>query len=514
MESASNQVCMKRNLSDLRQDERRRSERRVNQASEAAQLGTLEWNIDRNEFWITGRGRELYGFSPKERIDFNRFLTALHPEDCDAVRDALTRSRDEVDGNYEQEYRVVLPNGRVRWIATRGQIGTSTDNNATLLRSISFDITERKQTEECFRLVVESTPNGMAMLNSDGRISLINSRMEKDFGYSRKELIGQSIEMLIHGFLRMVEVVDSDGGFVDVSADIVEKKREVIGLRKDGSEIPLEISLSSIPSLDGEVLAMITDISARKRTERELERQRNELAHLSRMAVLSELSGSLAHELNQPLAAILSNAQAGLRLLAHENPSLDEVRDILADIANDDRRAGEVIQGLHLLLKNGELRYEPFSMNDVVQSIARLVHSELLNAGVDLQTTLALDLPMVNGDRVQLQQVLLNLVVNGCEAMASITQKKRQVSVTTELRNDDCILVCVTDRGRGIPANDLERVFEPFFTTKADGLGLGLAVCRRIIAAHGGRLWAANNDEGGASFNFTVAADSGDAIER
>ena len=255
-----------------------------------------------------------------------------------------------------------------------------------------------------------------------------------------------------------------------------------------------------------EPLEMITDITAHKQTERELERQRNELAHLSRIAMLSELSGSLAHELNQPLTAILSNAQAGLRLLALDNSNLDEVRDILTDIVNDDRRAGEVIQGLHLLLKNGQLRYEPFDLNEVMQSILRLMHSELLNSGVSLTTELAPNLPMVHGDRVQLQQVMLNLVVNGCEAMASAAREERQIVVSTELAADDCIQVCVTDRGLGIPLGNLERVFEPFFTTKADGLGLGLAVCRKIICAHGGRLWAKNNTEQGASFCFTVHA--------
>ena len=255
-----------------------------------------------------------------------------------------------------------------------------------------------------------------------------------------------------------------------------------------------------------------SDVTARKQAEAELGRMRNELAHFSRVTMLSELSGSLAHELNQPLTAILSNAQAALRFLARDNPDLDEVREILQDIVKDDKRAGEVIQGLRLLLKKGEMRREPLDMNEVVRDVLRLVHSDMLNSGVGLTTEFAPALPRVDGDRVQLQQVILNLVVNGCDAMAGAAAADRKLLVTTESAAADCILVCVADHGRGIPAEDLERVFDPFFTTKTQGLGLGLAVCRTIISAHGGRLWAKSGDGGGASFCFTLPAHSSDTV--
>jgi PAS domain S-box-containing protein len=249
------------------------------------------------------------------------------------------------------------------------------------------------------------------------------------------------------------------------------------------------------------------DITERRRAELEIGQQRNELAHLSRVTMLGELSGSLAHELNQPLTAILSNAQAAQRLLARCEVDLDEVREILNDIVSDDKRAGEVIHGLRVLLKQGESRHQPLDLNDVVRDVIRLVRSDLLNHAVILTTELAPALPPVVGDRVQLQQVLLNLVVNGYEAMTEVVGTDRKLIVRTGLTDDGRVCVSVTDRGHGIPPEDLERVFEPFFTTKTQGLGLGLAVCRTIISAQGGRLWAANNNGAhGATIQFSLPA--------
>jgi C4-dicarboxylate-specific signal transduction histidine kinase len=208
--------------------------------------------------------------------------------------------------------------------------------------------------------------------------------------------------------------------------------------------------------------------------------------------------------LNQPLTAILSNAQAAQRFLNRDVVDLDEVREILQDIVNDDKRAGEVIHGLRQLLKKGEVQYQPVDLNELVQDVLKLVRSDLLNAGISMNTELAPLLPVVSGDRVQLQQVLINLVVNGCDAMTSAVAAERQLVVRTAPDEGGGVQVTVVDNGRGIRPENMERVFEPFFTTKTQGLGLGLAVCRTIIVSRGGRLWAENNATRGASFRFTV----------
>jgi PAS domain S-box-containing protein len=260
---------------------------------------------------------------------------------------------------------------------------------------------------------------------------------------------------------------------------------------------------------DGTFLGYIgscIDITERREAELDAARQRNELARLSRVAVLGELSGALAHELNQPLAAILSNVQAAQRILARDPPDLAEVRTILRDVVEDDLRAREVISRLRVLMEKGEVRQRPVDLNQVVLDVLRLVNSDLLLQGVAAHTDLAPALPAVSGDIVQIQQVLLNLILNGCHAMGNGHTGERKLALCTAEADGDGVRVSVSDAGAGIPPTDMDRIFEPFFTTHAGGVGLGLAVCRSIIGAHGGKLWASNNEEGGASFHFTLPA--------
>ena len=228
--------------------------------------------------------------------------------------------------------------------------------------------------------------------------------------------------------------------------------------------------------------------------------------------MLGELSGSLAHELNQPLTAILSNAQAGQRFLAHDNPDLNEIREILKDIVEEDKRAGEVIRRLRLLLKKGEVEQQLLDPNEVVREILKLVRSDLMNQEVAVLTELAPGLPPVKGDRVQLQQVLLNLVVNGCDAMSKNPARERQLVIFTRLKPGEGVRISVADRGVGFAPDHHDKVFEPFYTTKSHGLGLGLSVCRTIVKAHGGRLWATNNAGPGATFHFTLPVENGRVI--
>ena len=236
------------------------------------------------------------------------------------------------------------------------------------------------------------------------------------------------------------------------------------------------------------------------RAELEIARQRNQLAHLSRVTMLGELSGSIAHEVSQPLTAILSNAQAAQMLLSQSEPDLKEVRDILRDIVNDDQRAGEIIRRLRLLLKRGEVQFQPLSVNELVQEVLKLLRGDLIDRGVTVHAELAANLPTLQGDRVELQQVLINLVANACDAMADMPGEARVLTIRTRLDGDGFVLISVCDAGPGIAEGKLEQVFEPFFTSKANGMGLGLSVCRTIINAHEGKLWAEHNSGRGATF--------------
>jgi len=244
----------------------------------------------------------------------------------------------------------------------------------------------------------------------------------------------------------------------------------------------------------------------RKHAEAELDRQRSELARLSRVATLAALSGSLAHELNQPLTSILCNAEAAQEYLKADPPDLDEVRSILREIADDDRRAGEVMRRLRILFDNPDMRQRPVDINETVRDTLVLAHDDLEKQKVRVETELGPNLPLVSGNQVQLQQVLLNLLSNACDAMANLSPSDRRLTVCTEVDNGCGVKISVADFGCGISQEQMQRIFQPFFTTKEKGMGLGLAVCRSIVSAHGGKLWAVNEPQHGTRFNILLPA--------
>ena len=251
---------------------------------------------------------------------------------------------------------------------------------------------------------------------------------------------------------------------------------------------------------------LFLDITDRKAAETEAELQRQEVNHLMRVSVLGELSGAIAHEVNQPLTAILSNAQAALYLLGRDSPNLAEVRDALQDIVQEDNRAGDVIHRLRGLLKKGESRSEPVDLNELVDSTTALLRSEMIDRRVTVETELAAVLPTVFGDSVQLQQVLLNLIINAMDAMASTPVEQRRVNICTRETQTGTIEVLVKDHGPGIKPANGKQVFEPFYTTKDHGLGLGLTICSTIIHKHEGTLNLKNDDAGGAIAEFSLPA--------
>lgn len=246
------------------------------------------------------------------------------------------------------------------------------------------------------------------------------------------------------------------------------------------------------------------DITRRKLAELEVHTQRHEVAHLLRTASLGELSSALAHELRQPLTAILSNAQAAQRFLARDDLRLHVVREILSDIVADDKRAADVIDRLHVLMKKGEFQPQPLAANELIRDVIRLMHHELMGRSVRVVTDLTPGLPPMRGDRVQLQQVLINLILNAEDAMSHPIKDDRTLTLRSDRMGESEIRISVADTGPGIPPGGEERIFESYYTTKPQGLGLGLSLGRSILIEHGGRLWAENSPSGGAVFHFTV----------
>jgi two-component system sensor kinase FixL len=364
------------------------SEKRLNLAADSANLGMWEWDMVHDEIWITDKGRAMFGFDSLEKLNFDGFRSRVHPEDRALVLQAVENAL-QTGAEYRSEYRVLLPDGQVRWIAGRGHVEFNDAGKPARMRGASLDITKRKQAE-----------------------------------------------------------------------------------------------------LD----------AARHRTE---------MAHLSRVTTVGELSGSLAHELNRPLGAILSNAQAAQRMLANGGIDVAEFREILDDIVSENKHAAEVIRRLRLWLQKGEVQQHSLRINKVVRDVLKLIRTDLISQNVSVDTELARNLPTITGDPVQLQQVLVNLVVNACDEVADCDTPDRRLRIRTGLENGGgAVIVSVTDRGGGIQEKEVEQMFEPFFTTKAKGMGLGLSVCRTIIAAHRGKLWATNNPERGATFHFTLPKDA------
>ena len=252
---------------------------------------------------------------------------------------------------------------------------------------------------------------------------------------------------------------------------------------------------------DGDkILSIVRDITDHKRAELDAAAQRRDLAHLGRVAVLGELTGALAHELSQPLTGVLSNAQAARRLLDRHPPDVTELRAALDDIIKDTKRAGAVIDRLRALLRKDGIALQPVDMNDVVREVVDLAHSEVVSRRISVTSALAPEIPPVLGDRAQLQQVVLNLVMNACDAMGGMQAAQRQLALATKQEDDGFVQLVVSDRGVGIPRGQLERVFEPFVTFRRQGLGLGLAISRSIVRAHRGSITAENNIDGGATF--------------
>jgi C4-dicarboxylate-specific signal transduction histidine kinase len=247
----------------------------------------------------------------------------------------------------------------------------------------------------------------------------------------------------------------------------------------------------------------LVDVTDRKIAQIDAEQQRQQIIHLTRVAVLGELSGALAHELKQPLTAILTNAQIARRLILRSPPDLAEVQEILSDIVEDDHRAAVVLDKLRGMIRKQQPDYGEIVLSQVVDDVLTLVHSDLVERRVLVATRLPTDLPAARGDRVQMQQVLINLIQNACDAMTDAGAEHRIV-LAAEQNGDDKVTVTVADSGGGLPAELNGSLFEPFITTKPQGLGLGLAICQSILAAHGGEIWCANNPGGGAIFGFSL----------
>lgn len=355
--------------------------------------------------------------------------------------------------------------------------------------------------DERFGATLDLLPLTILVADPQGKTLFANTAAEKLFGYSREELIGVAAGELVPAWQLNVSGADSACADLALGGAEPDGHRDLVARRRDGTEFPAEVTINPV-SRESETCTLTIVID---RTERyELLRNRQQLAHLTRVSTLGELAGSLAHELNQPLTAILSNAQAAQRFLATEPVNLGEVREILHDLVDDTHRASEVIRKIRAFVKKGDLEATPLSVASVIRDVALLVHSDAIVRGIRMRAAVTPELPPVHGDKVQLQQVVLNLLLNAFDALESRPPLDREVAIAATLGDDDTIRVSVRDSGTGLPGKTFDKLFLPFFTSKRDGLGLGLSISRSIVEMHGGRIWAQNNEDHGATFYFTL----------
>jgi len=359
--------------------------------------------------------------------------------------------------------------------------------------------------------IVEHSEEAIIRTELAGNIVTWNRGAERLFGFTAREAVGQSVELIIPAGLRPEERSLTE----QIRRGEPVRLHDTIRLRKNGSPVQVSLTLSPIRDEGGKVVGtskICRDITSRKRAEAELERQRAELAHFARVSTVGQLTMALAHELNQPLGAILRNAEAAEILLRREPPDLEETRAILADIRKDDQRAGAVIDRLRGLLKPGSSQSLPVEVGALIQETVALVWHDAVSRQVKLTADLAPQLPPVRGDRVQLQQVLLNLVLNGMDAMSEVPAASRSLVLRAGIVEGNQVEVVVTDCGAGFPEAVLAHAFEPFVTTKPKGLGMGLAISKTIIEAHGGTIRLQNNAGAGAAVTITLPAEKAGCI--
>jgi two-component system sensor kinase FixL len=368
---------------------------------------------------------------------------------------------------------------------------------------------EPANVENHFHEMLTSLPVAILTLNERGLMVMVNPRAARLFRYGSDELIGKPVELVIHGLRFSTNVVDPPDAFESQRPCTMTLPNEYSANRKDGTEFHVDVEFKAFYAGDENMtLAFISD-----RTDRyELDRSQQELVHLSRVSAMGQLVASLAHELNQPLTAILSNTHAAQRFMAGYHVDLVEVREILDDIVRDTYRAGEVIRRIRSGVRKSDPEVAPLYLPGLIRDVVLLVRNDAIVRGVRIALDVDNSLPPVQGDRVQLQQVLLNLLLNSFDAITQAPAIDRVVTVTLTTADTDMACISVRDCGHGLTTEKLDQIFKPFYTSKPHGLGLGLAISRSIIDMHHGRLWAENNIDRGATFFITLP--TGDATER
>ena len=485
---------------------------------EGSGIGTWDLDLSTQGLLWSNTARKLFGISSELPVTYDLFLSLLEPQDRERTEQAIKRSV-ETGCSFDVQYRVDGQSRPRQWVRACGSVVRDEQGIPRHLSGIVIDIEDQKQVEEALRTreghlrsILETIPDAMIVIDGHGIMQFFSSAAERQFGYSEREAIGQNVRMLMpnpdrarhDGYLARYRSTDE--------RHIIGIGRIVTGQRKDGTTFPMHLSIGEMQS-GGEpyFTGFVRDLTEHQQTQARLQELQSELVHVSRLSAMGEMASALAHELNQPLAAISNYMKGSRRLLATSlDPNRSKIEGAMDRAAEQALRAGQIIWRLRDFVSRGESEKRVESLSKLVEEAGALGLAGAREQGVQLRFNLDPEYDLVLVDRVQIQQVLVNLFRNALEAMMHSPQ--RELIASNAKVADDMIEVAVFDTGAGIEDSVMSNLFQTFFTTKETGMGVGLSISRSIIEAHGGRMWAETNRSGGATFRFTLPAATSESL--
>jgi two-component system, LuxR family, sensor kinase FixL len=485
---------------------------------EGSGIGVWDLDLSTHRLLWSNAARALFGVPIDLPLTYELFLSLLDVEERERTQRAVARCV-ETGCGFDVEYRVNSQSQTGQWVRARGSVIKDDHGAPSYLSGILIDIDDQKRIEEALRTreshlrsILETIPDAMIVIDGNGIMQFFSSAAERQFGYTAREAIGQNVSILMpnpdrsrhDGYLARYR---STG-----ERHIIGIGRIVTGQRKDGATFPMHLSIGEMQSGGAPYFTgFVHDLTEHQQTQARLQELQSELVHVSRLSAMGEMASALAHELNQPLAAISNYMKGSRRLLAgNSDPNISKIENALDRAAEQAIRAGQIIRRLRDFVARGESEKRVEKISKLIEEAGALGLTGAREQGVQLRFNLDPRHDLVLVDRVQIQQVLVNLFRNALEAMAH--SSRRELVASNASVADDMIEIAVSDTGSGFGDDVLQSLFQTFFTTKETGMGVGLSISRSIIEAHGGRMWAEANPTGGATFRFTLPAASSESL--